>query len=422
MDLNAALDLTQDVTGDGLDLGAAQPSYPDFDGEEYQRRWARLQVLMDDAGLDALLLTQEENIRYLSGYNSVVWVVSRWLPCALLATRDPSQAVLMPSAFDAGAARGTSWIAEIDGHLDATELPGKLSGHLRRLGLEGGRVGVEAGPGAVVMLPWPVAGELMAVVGEGAGDAAGIMSVLRMLKSPAEIERIRRIVRATTAGYRAGLEAAKPGMTERELVALVGSAMFAQGATAGTKPLFLNCVAGPERYPLVDTVASDRALRGGDIVFLDGGAGGDGYMSDLIRIVGVGEVSSDARRHAELAAEATVAMQQAAVPGAASSRVFAAGLEVYAEAGLAGSAGSLSGHGIGLEIWERPFLRDHGADPGEDIHLRAGMTLCIEPILLPTDAAGALQGIFVVEQQVLVTDGGCEVLSADLDPSLWLAT
>lgn len=419
MDLDAALDLTETATGEGLELGAAQPSYPDFPADEYRRRWARLQVLLDDAGLDALLLTQEENVRYLSGYNSVVWAVGRWLPGVLLATRDPADAVLLPSAFDAGAARGTSWVPEIDGHMDAAELPGKVASHVRRLGL--GRVGVEAGPGAVVMLPWPVATEIMALAGEDPGDASRIMSVLRMVKSPAEVERIRRIVRATTAGYRAGLEAAKPGMTERELVALVGSTMYAHGATAGTRPLFLNCVAGPDRYPLVDTVASDRPFADGDVVFLDGGGGGDGYVSDLIRNLAIGEVSPRTRRHADLAAQATVAMQTAAAPGVRASRLFAAGLEVYAEAGLDGSAGSLSGHGIGLDLWERPFLRDHSADPGEDVRLRAGMTLCIEPILLPTDDAGALEGVFVVEQQILLTDGGCEVLSADLDPALWLA-
>jgi Xaa-Pro aminopeptidase len=421
MDLNAALDLIEDVSGDGLEMGAAQPAYPDFPLEEHQRRYARLQALLDHAGLDALLLTQEENVRYLSGYNSVVWAV-RWLPGMLLATADPRQAVLFPSAFDEGAARGTSWVAEVDGHLDPSELPGKVAGHLRRLGIEGGRVGVETGQGSVVMLPWPVSRDLMGLVGDGAADASRIMSTLRMLKSPREVERVRRIVGATTAGYRAGLEAAKPGMTERELVSIVASTMYAQGATAGTRPLFLNCVAGPDRYPLVDTVASDRPFRSGDVVFLDGGGGGDGYMSDLIRLIAVGEVTERTERHARLAQQATAAMVEAIAPGLTVSELFRVGAAVYADAGLGASAGGISGHSIGMEVWERPLVRDHGDDAAEDVRLRPGMTLCIEPILLPTDDAGALEGIFVVEQQVLVTDDGCEVLSADLDPALWRAT
>lgn len=422
VDLDAALNLIGDVSGEGLGLGDGRPSYPDFPLDEYQRRYARLQILLDHAGLDALLLTQEENIRYLTGYNSVIWAVGRWLPGAFLATRDPADAVLLPSAFDVGAAAGTSWVPEIDGHTDAAELPGKVAEHLRRRGLDKGRIGVETGSGAVVMLPWPVATELMAVLGGGAVDATKVMSALRMLKSPNEIERIRRIVKATTAGYRAGLEAAKPGMTERELVSIVGSTMHAEGASAGTRPLFLNCVAGPDRYPLVDTAASDRPLQSGDIVFLDGGGGRDGYMSDIIRLIGVGEVSQRAEGHAELAGRATTAMLGAVTPGVAASQLFRTGLEVYTEAGLGGNAGSLSGHGIGLDLWERPFIREHPEGADEDVRLRPGMTLCIEPILLPTGNDGALEGIFVVEQQILVTDDGCEVLSGDLSPSLWRTT
>ena len=64
---------------------------------------------MDREGFDALVLTQEEPVRYLSGYNSVIWAVGRWLPTVFVAARDPRQAVLICSAFDAGCAAGTSW-------------------------------------------------------------------------------------------------------------------------------------------------------------------------------------------------------------------------------------------------------------------------------------------------------------------------
>lgn len=107
-----------------------------------------------------------------------------------------------------------------------------------------------------------------------------------MLKSPLEIARIRRSVGAAVAGYRAGLQAAAAGMTEKELVAIISSTMYRSGTTAGTKPLFVNCVSGRARYPLVDSPASDNVLGDGDIVFVDGGGASDGYVSDILRLIG----------------------------------------------------------------------------------------------------------------------------------------
>ena len=111
------------------------------------------------------MLTQEESVRYLSGYVSVIWAAGRWLPGVLIAPRDPRDAVLVPSAFDVGAATGTSWVGRIDGHPDAAAIPDLVAGHLRRLGLRLDRIGMETGPGAIVMLPWPVAQALAAALG-----------------------------------------------------------------------------------------------------------------------------------------------------------------------------------------------------------------------------------------------------------------
>lgn len=420
MDLDAALDLTETVTGEGLELGAAQPSYPDFPADEYRRRWARLQVLLDDAGLDALLLTQEENVRYLTGYTSVIWAVGRWLPGVFIATRDPRDAVLVPSAFDVGAAEGSSWVGTVDGHPDARAIPDLVLGHLRRLGLRLDRIGMETGSGAIVMLPWPAAQGLVGGLTGPPVDATRLLAALRMVKSDAELTRVRRAVTATTAGYRAAVEAAKAGMTERELVAVATATMHREGITAGTKPTFLNCVSGRDRYPLVDSPASDRPLAAGDVVFLDGGGACDGYISDIIRLIAVGEIGPAAERYAETALSALDAAIAAARPGATASDLFAAGQAVYTEAGVGAFGGGISGHGIGLELWERPLVRDHSADPGEDVTLRAGMTFCLEPILMPSDADG-IAGVFVFEHQIHVTDDGAEVLSADLETRLYRA-
>jgi len=420
MNLDDALACIDGVDGAGIELGERTPVWPDFPMPEYRARYARLAALMDAHGLDALVLTQEEAVRYLAGYNSVIWAVGRWLPTILIAARDPRRAVLIASQFDAGCAAGTSWVAEVDTYHGTEELPAKVAVHLAAIGATAGRVGFELSTGSIMALPQQLITAIMGSLPEPPRDASRIMSALRMVKSPLEIERVRRSVGAAVAGYRAGLEAAKAGMTEKELVAIISSTMYRSGTTAGTKPLFVNCVSGRTRYPLVDSPASDNVIGDGDVVFVDGGGASDGYVSDILRLIGVGSLRPQDERYAEVAAGATAAMIDAVRPGVRVSGLITAAADHVAGAGLTEQVGEIAGHGIGLELWERPLIKVHD-DPDDDVAVRPGMVLCLEPILAPAHPAGGLAGIFVFEQQVLVTADECEVLSGDLPATLWHA-
>src|SRR5258708_27185254 len=139
MNFDAALDVIGGLGGEGFDLGERVPTARDFPIPEYQRRYQRLAALMEENGFEALILTQEEAVRYLAGYNSVIWAVGRWLPTVLVAARDPRQAVLIAAQFDAGCAAGTSWVARVDTYHDAEELPAKVAGHLAAIGAGPGR-------------------------------------------------------------------------------------------------------------------------------------------------------------------------------------------------------------------------------------------------------------------------------------------
>ena len=86
MNFDEALAAIADVDGSGTSLGERAPVWPDFPIEEYRRRYARLSALMEAQDFDALVLTQEEAVRYLTGYNSVIWAVGRWLPTIFIAT------------------------------------------------------------------------------------------------------------------------------------------------------------------------------------------------------------------------------------------------------------------------------------------------------------------------------------------------
>src|SRR4029077_10578463 len=137
-------------------------------------------------GLDVLVLTSEESIRYLSGYNSMIWAAAaRWLPGAFVVTRDPAAARLVVSAFDAGAAAGTAW-AQVDPYRDPDELPGKLAGHVRSAAGADARIGLETAVGSSMTLPYDLLRRIVDAL-PPAGDAWRILSTVRMLKSEAEI-------------------------------------------------------------------------------------------------------------------------------------------------------------------------------------------------------------------------------------------
>ena len=303
-----------------------------------------------------------------------------------------------------------------DTYRQVEQLPAKVAGHLPAR-CQGRPCRVRTRPGQHHGAAQGIADQVTSQNGP-ARDASRLLSALRMIKSPAEIERVRKSVSAATAGYQAGLQAASAGMTEKELVAIIGSAMHANGSTAGTKPLFVNCVSGRQAYPLVDSPASDNVIAEGDIVFVDGGGASDGYVSDILRLIGVGQLRAEDRRYAEVAAGATQAAIDVLRPGIRVSEIIRTASRYVAAEGVTDPVGSIAGHGIGLELWERPLITEP-ENPDDDVAVRENMVLCIEPILAPPHPEGGLAGIFVFEQQVLVTATGCEVLSGALPATLW---
>src|SRR5262245_10878668 len=204
MDFNRALDTILGVN-EPVEIAAGEPAYPDFPLVEHGLRFGRLRALMESDGLDALVLTTESNVRYVAGYNSMIWAAAAsWLPGALVVPPDPGGALLVVSIFDAGAARGTAW-TPVASYGEPHELVETIVEHVRRTAGAGARVGVETGLGSSIPMPFDLARELVSALAPAA-DAFPLLSTVRMLKSDAEIERLRTAAQAAVAGYRAGIE------------------------------------------------------------------------------------------------------------------------------------------------------------------------------------------------------------------------
>lgn len=229
--------------------------------------------------------------------------------------------------------------------------------------------------------------------------APGI-DVLRRRKSAAEIALLREACRITDAGFTAIAAGPAAGRREIDLAAEAEFAMRTAGAEAFGWPAVV--VSGPNGgIPVAFT--GTRALERGDIVTADLGVVYRGYRTDLTRSFVVGPPSQAQQRLYDLLRRAFAAAVAAARPGIPVRRLHEAVAGAIAGAGYGGAFGVRAGHGIGLESsQEWPDVET------ETAALEPGMTLCLEPGVYFGERGGMR-----VEEEILITETGCEPLSGE---------
>ncbi len=224
----------------------------------------------------------------------------------------------------------------------------------------------------------------------------------RAVKDADEIETLREAARrlSIVAGKITNLVA--EGRTELEIAADIDAAVRAAGFE---RPAFETIVASGENSARPHARPSQRRLCGGDGVVLDFGGVYDGYSVDLTRTLPVGTVPSDLSRLGAAVREAHDAAIAFVRPGVRPSEIDAAARDVLARHGLADAFGHGTGHGLGLEVHEDPRISKlPGALPDEPVV--PGMVFTIEPGAYVHGIGGVR-----IEDDVLVVEGGCEVLT-----------
>ncbi len=421
-DFNAMLRAMRGVDGTAFEVRAEAAPYAEFEASEYATRYARAVRLMEEREIDALLLTHELNVRYFSGYLTILWE-SRFRSLMLLLPRDPSLGpTLIVPGQETGNAVGTSWVPDRVIYPDQENPIPFAVGALRDKGLANARVGMELGFGQRLGMTQEDFDALRNGLPEATIESATeLIQAVRMLKSPAEVERVRRACEISQVAVREGFGALREGMTEKELGAVLGAAMFREGAELSSRPSFLTVSSYPGRPMMVNSLASDYAIQRGDMVMLDGGATHGGYATDFIRQACLGEPTDDQRRWFDICIEANDACITAVGPGATGADVYEAGLAVFERHGLAKyNLINIVGHGTGMEVHELPWLGERDVVYSSDTRLEPGMVLCVEPVIAGMDGPEARAGIFIVEDKLLVTDTGCEVLTQSLSKDLWV--
>ncbi len=224
--------------------------------------------------------------------------------------------------------------------------------------------------------------------------AGQVLQAMRMRKNPAEVEALRRAGAAIDRVHRRIGDWLRPGRTEREVARDIATAILDAGhATCD----FVIVGAGPNGASPHHEV-SDRVIRRGDPVVVDiGGTTQDGYCSDSTRTYAVGEPPAEFRELYEVLRRAQQAQTQAVRPGITAQELDAVGRDLIADAGYGEHFIHRTGHGIGMETHEEPYIV-----AGSDRRLEPGMAFSIEPgIYLPGRFGARIEDI-----AVCTADGG----------------
>jgi len=230
-------------------------------------------------------------------------------------------------------------------------------------------------------------------------DASGLIGSLRAVKDSAEIQQMKNAVQIAQKALQDALKQARIGMTEKELA----NELVIQLLKHGSEPHlpFSPIVSSGPNGANPHAQPSERKLSVGDLLIIDWGASWNGYASDLTRTFGVGKVDTKYKHIHDIVQQANAAGREAAEPGAACGDIDKAARTIIEDAGYGPFFSHRTGHGIGMECHEEPYIR---ADNKQI--LQAGMTFTVEPgIYLPGE-----NGVRI-EDDVLVVHDGVESLS-----------
>jgi Xaa-Pro aminopeptidase len=330
--------------------------------------------------LDALLVTHMPNVRYLTGFTGSAGV--------LLAGERP--------AFFTDGRYGEQARDEINGARVMVAKGSAALAALRHAAEKGyKRLGIEA-EHVTVSQQKALAREL------GGGvrliASSGVVESLRAVKDDDEIARIREAVNLASRCFRPLLRALRPGISENA----VASRLEFEARKAGAQAMsFETIIAGGARSALPHGVASAARLPERGFVVMDYGVILGGYCSDMTRTVHMGAVPPQSRALYGAVLEAQLAAIARVRPGVSAGEVDAAARKTLQRSRMAKYFTHSTGHGVGLEIHENPRIA-----AGQQTALEPGMVITIEPGIYIPGRCGIR-----IEDMVLVTENGCEVLT-----------
>lgn len=377
-----------------------------FPVDEFERRLERVQALMADEDLDALMVTTEENIRYFSGFQTQFFQ-SPTRPWFLVVPKAGKPIAIIPG-IGAQSMAGT-WIEDIrtwsspDPVDDGFSL---LAEALRSCGDTGGRIGMPMGAETALRMSLSDFDRLRVELSDRTFlDAGGLIRTLRMRKSEREIEKIAHACDRASQAFENVPTWLRRGMPDTEVFRTFKIDCLRRGLDDVS---YLVGGAGQGGYNDIIAPPSGRQLERGDILILDTGSVFDGYFCDFDRNFAIETADDLARSSYETVYRATEAGLAAARPGATCADLFQVMQSVMEAGGALGNDVGRLGHGLGMQLTEWPSHTSF-----DETVLRPGMVLTLEPGM--TYAPGKMM---VHEENIVVREDGCELLTRRAAPEL----
>ncbi len=354
-------------------------------------RLTKLLEPLQTSGWDALTLNPSPSLTYLTGLH--FHLSER--PVVAIFTADHAPVIVLP---ELEMLKLTGLPYEITA-FPYPENPAEWDGVFRRavqsLGLDGKRIGVE--PRAMRLLEFR---HVKAGAPEADfPDASEMVSRLRVRKDADEVAAMLKAVKVAQSALEATIPLIKIGMSEKELAAELVIQLLRHGSQSEMP--FAPIVSGGPNSANPHASPSERRLQPGDLLVVDWGAAVDGYISDLTRTFAVREVEAKYRKIHQIVLEANAAGRAAAKPGVPCANVDKAAREVIEKAGYGQYFTHRTGHGIGMEGHEEPYMR------GDNMQLlEPGMAFTVEPGIYLPGSNGVR-----IEDNVVITEDGAECLS-----------
>ena len=358
------------------------------------RRHARVREALETLSLDALIVTPPSNVRYLSNHAGTAGILVMTTEAVHLLVDFRYQESVRALQDSASACPG----------LRMWDVPASYEEALLAcLGEIGAATaGFEAAHVTVARHEWwreTIASRRLDLA---LRSTERIVEQARMIKDASEIETLRDAARRLEGVMPAVLASVRAGEIEGHIAGAIESAMRDAGYE---RMAFDTIVASGPHSAMPHYRAGTRTLTTGDLLVLDFGGVLDGYCCDLTRTVSIGAPSREARRLYDAVRDAHAAAVAAVRPGIDACDVDAAARNVLRERGLGEAFGHGTGHGLGLDVHEEPRVGKPRPDM-PSVTLAPGMVFTIEPgAYLP--GFGGVR----IEDDVLVTDTGCEVLT-----------
>ena len=356
----------------------------------YSKRQEKLSWLLEEHKIDALILNPSPSLTYLTGLH--FHLSERPIICVFSSYQPPI--LVLPELEEGKTASTTYPIQTFTYREDPQKWQDVFSRALSPYKSGGKKTSIAVESRRLRYLELTYIQNALPDAEVRSGDE--MITSLRIQKDDQEILSMRKAAEIAQNAWQNTLDIVKVGISERQIANTLTYQLIQAGSDAAFP--FSPIVSSGPNGANPHAVPTDRPLQNGDLLVVDWGASYDGYISDITRTYAIGEVDHELKQIAQIVFASNKAGRQIVQPGIEACQVDIAARDVIEQAGYGEYFFHRTGHGIGMEGHEPPYIRSDNR-----LILQPGMTFTVEPGIYLTGRGGVR-----IEDDILVTENGYE--------------